>query len=409
MGILLETDACCLASNARLRPYGLTLQYRLLQCTVRFFVTPPRGQGRCTALQLVGGLAIDPAICVLRHVRAWQGVSDIAMLSGYTYASLLLVFLFTGATCCSALFTQRRPRSSDCLRFKRYYPSAWEEEWLSKRALYAESICQKMKNDSEHSRTWMNATWLTHSPARLTSLSAFNLEVVSYFEYQDTCNGSHSTFVPIEPLVGLLRHPSAHPACNVDEQSIDIEDRSHLLARPAFSMHLGSQAQRQRHYLFDLGCGTTYTSSIGWFVDKYAQQDVHFDEIWAWEAKATPGADFWESVPQNMSSKLHFYNSFVNADVHSAASPIQILQEHLADASMIVFKLDIDNEELEEKLVNALASRGLLSHLDDFYYEEHFNAPEMQAYFGIPSRLWTDTMQRFADYRRQGVHVHYWP
>ena len=51
-------------------------------------------------------------------------------------------------------------------------------------------------------------------------------QVWSRFEYEDACSGK-PTAVPIEPLVGLLRHPAAHPACRPGDGSLDwtLEER----------------------------------------------------------------------------------------------------------------------------------------------------------------------------------------
>ena len=208
--------------------------------------------------------------------------------------------------------------------------------------------------------------------------------------------------------MGLLRHPYANKECRTTTDHFHIENRSYLL--PASSLELGYQSlPGKRNYLFDLGCGNTFQSSLEWLTTAYAQRQVEFDEIWAWEAGPVSSRDFWSSVPANIYSKIHFFNDAINNDVDSAANPVSILKSRLQQADVVVFKLDIDDEQLEEKLMQTLESKNLFINMTDLFYEEHFDAPEMRLYFQRPNRSWLDTFDRFYKLRHAGVRAHYWP
>ena len=66
--------------------------------------------------------------------------------------------------------------------------------------------------------------------------------------------------------VGLLRHPFGHPDCFTPEfQDYDIENRSHLLVMP-MPAPLSAKIFPGKKYLLDMGCGSSYDSSLAFFV-----------------------------------------------------------------------------------------------------------------------------------------------
>ena len=162
-----------------------------------------------------------------------------------------------------------------------------------------------------------------------------------------------------------------------------------------------------RKLLFDLGCGSSFASSLQWFVDTYNQRGVTFDEIWCWEPSQTDHHAFWSSVPVWLVSKLHFYNTFAVAG-SNASAPLGILQAEATSADFVVLKLDIDNDDLEDQILQSVLQ---VKHLvGELYFEKHFDITEMHPYFGegLKSSLF-DVLTMFRQLRQSGLRLHYWP
>ena len=72
---------------------------------------------------------------------------------------------------------------------------------------------------------------------------------------------------------------------------------------------------------------------------------------------------------------------------------------------------DIDTEWLEQAIMSALQEHGLLGHIAELMFEQHFSGTkEMDRHFG--SNIATDlpkVLDNFVSLRRRGVRLHYWP
>eukprot|EP00891_Asterochloris_glomerata_P007234 jgi/Astpho2/7234/Aster-x1426 len=294
-----------------------------------------------------------------------------------------------------------------CLEFRGYHSSDWEQRWLQDVDTLQKGACEAMKQDADLGRGWVQQAALAHELRFLPS----NSTIWSYMEYSNTCHRSLPLFVPVEPLVGLLRHPFGHPHCYTPEfMEYNIENRSHLLAMP-MSAPLSAKIFPGKKYLLDLGCGGSYGSSLAWFVDKYHMRGLDFDEVWGWEAAQVDATAFWASVPPDVMPKLHFYNAYVSDDFKSPANPVNIISSIVQPGDMVVVKLDIDTEWLEQAIMGALMERHLLSVLAELYFEQHFSGTdEMNPYFGYDLKTTLkDTMHNFVSLRRRGIRIHYWP
>ncbi|DBB13185.1 TPA: hypothetical protein ACH3X3_004933 [Trebouxia sp. C0006] len=308
---------------------------------------------------------------------------------------------------------QLRTRSN-CLEFLEYLPSSWEEGWLQKADSLTRSICDTMQQERRQAKEWLDGVASHDVPKYSAQTKRFwtplskvdSMSVWSFYKYRDVCSDDKQyVYVPIEPAVGLLRNPFATPCTSFDPKQnvIDVQDREYLLlASPTWTQYFPG-----RKLLFDLGTGTSFDSSLLWFVEKYQHLGVQFDEIWSWEARDTNPHAYWQTVPDKWVSKLHFYNTFATEHTNLSAPLGMILDQYKA-GDFVVVKLDIDNEELESIIV-----RGLLdiAHvLGELFFEKHFDAPEMRPYFGdgLSTDL-TGTLQMFRQYRSAGVRLHYWP
>ena len=265
-----------------------------------------------------------------------------------------------------------------------------------------------MADDQEEARTWVEDLAQTDPPEYNTSTHKTSADGVwSFFKYRDVCSSTKKdmVYVPIEPAVGLLRHPFAAPCDSfaINQASFDVQDREYLLL--ATKQFIKSFPGRK--YLFDLGTGTSFSSSLQWFVDRYKQRGVIFDEIWCWEATATDAQAYWQSVPEQYVSKIHFYNTFATQGL-GASAPLGIMQGRYQKGDYVVVKLDIDNDALEDQILDGLLK--LRHKVGELFFEKHFDNEEMHPYFGEGLRTGLhETLQLFRKFRQVGARLHYWP
>ena len=162
-----------------------------------------------------------------------------------------------------------------------------------------------------------------------------------------------------------------------------------------------------RKLLFDMGAGSSFASSLQWFTDTYEQRGVRFDEVWCWESAPLDHHEFWPTVPDQLVSKLHYYNTFAAAGFNASA-PLGILQDRVTSADFVVLKLDIDNDALEDQILQSVLE---VKHLiGDMYFEKHFDDLEMHPFFGtgLKSNV-HDVLTMFRQLRESGLRLHYWP
>lgn len=265
-----------------------------------------------------------------------------------------------------------------------------------------------MADDKDEARIWVEDVARADAPQYNISTGVSQAHGVwSFFKYRDLCSPTRMdmVYVPIEPAVGLLRHPFAAPCESFDanQRSFDVQDREYLLL--ATEQFIKSFPGRK--YLLDLGTGTSFSSSLQWFVDKYKQRGVVFDEIWCWEATPTEAQTYWQSVPEEYVAKVHFYNTFATHGLHASA-PLGILQGKYQKGDYVVVKLDIDNDALEDQILHGLLE--LRHAVGELFFEKHFDNEEMHPYFGDDLKTGLhETLKLFQQFRRVGARLHYWP
>ena len=319
----------------------------------------------------------------------------------------LTVAVLCTLKCCAAISLHRHdgpvPRTTkaenSCIEFVQYKPSQWERTWLKEANSRSEQACDFLKEEVELGQEWVGGI----ANDADGTLKRFDDSVWSTYVYRNACSASRETFaIPIEPAVGLLRHPFA-PPCTLDVPGRDVQDRDYMLLAPValtstFSGH---------KLLFDLGSGRDFDSSLRWFVDSYKNRGIEFDEIWAWEVQDTGPHEYWQTVPDEVVGKLHFYNTYAS-DRSGLPSPLGILKSKFVPGDFIVVKLDIDNEDLESRIMQQVLNMPEM--IAEMFFEKHFDAPEMHPYFGqgLTSTL-KDALTLFQKFRRAGLRLHYWP
>lgn len=290
-----------------------------------------------------------------------------------------------------------------CLEFLKYVPSSWESEWIRNAKALQSNICGKMGEQRELGREWLSNLAADSRDIQQPP----DHKVLSSYQYRNVCSDSGTpVHFPIEPTVGLLRHPFAYPCAREPESQqlqVDVQDRDYLLlAHPDYVSSFPG-----RRMLFDLGSGNSFSSSLQWFVERYQDHAVSWDEIWAWDIKEIEPQEYWQGVPDEVYGKLHFYNTYAS-DKHGPPSPLGILQDRFRPGDFVVIKLDIDHEVLEGKIMQQLLEIRYM--VGEVFFEMHFDAPEMHEFFGGGhSNQLHSTLLFFEKYRKAGIRLHYWP
>ena len=120
----------------------------------------------------------------------------------------------------------RDQANASCIRKKIYVPSSWELDWMRSVGRLMDDDpkwkkgCTKMQSQKKDVEQWMDLwqereTW---TPEKL-SAATWSPEVLSYHKVID-CQGREVARIPLEPLVGFLRHP--RHICFVSDGSLNV-------------------------------------------------------------------------------------------------------------------------------------------------------------------------------------------
>ena len=269
------------------------------------------------------------------------------------------------------------------------------------------------------------------------------MEVLSHHVYRDTCSCAEVR-IPIEPLVGFLRHPCGicldqqnhfvrRDGVKVSSRWEALLTKSHLLplwadelARTRVGGGGDSQgaaaesAPRVRSaILFDLGASTYHGgaggSSLHWFVEQYWRRGFAFDRIFAWEATPTPDELIFQRMPTGVLNALSYYNVPIDTSTPGARhNPLRTLREMTRPGDMVVVKIDFDDCVAERRLVEQLlAASELHTRVTELYFEHHCAESPMDAMSWHVNRsrcndTLRDSYQLFARLRAVGIRAHPW-
>ena len=294
-----------------------------------------------------------------------------------------------------------------------YMPSDWERAWAAQAdtLFQANRLCARMQEEGNKSATWLHQVQ-EHLPG---AGKGYNTPPTSaIFSYFDrVCTTASGQQVPIrqyvEPLVGHMRHPYGLPECVPSGQTrVDVQSRDYILFGGASASTL-ARLYPGRKYLFDAGT-RNYASSLDYLFNTYAAMGIQFDQIFAWEMKPFNHIEYWAGVPDDAVPRLHLYNTPVNATPGSKMNPLRIIRQLYRPGDLIVFKLDIDDDLVETSLVDQIAADSdLESMISEMFFEKHYHAKEMESYFKVPATKYPAALNKLAQLRRLGLHIHYWP
>lgn len=289
--------------------------------------------------------------------------------------------------------------TEECKMTQRYVASPWEQYWGEHILEVASHVgmkyiqlvgpkqeqddtwgcgCELMKDNRDAVDSWMalaeeraTAGWDTNRMLE----AHWPAGVMSYFSIESHCKGQdvqEVARVPIEPLVGFLRHPRA--VCLGPGLPL-ILSKDYLL--PNWNFEISPQPKgARRAFFFDLGA-STYNAGAGgasgsWFVDEYARRGIQFDRILAWEMTQMSPAHIFRAMPNDVVDRVSYYNIPVSARKGHPHNPLRTLQNIATVDDFVVIKLDIDHSIIETAIVKQiLESSEIAALIDEFYFEHH--------------------------------------
>lgn len=313
--------------------------------------------------------------------------------------------------------------SLECSVNKTYIPSALEIRWLNMiDNLHGENAnewkkgCVEINNDITQIKEWLRLqqSWQTEDLWGKEGTSWMKAGVLSYFDISESC-GHHPVvhhFVPIEPLVGFLRHP-LHICVDPLPSEKYVIDKEYL-----FLMRLNSVYPRIRRgivgrkYLFDLGA-STYTSGGGgvsqqWFVESYRKRGIDFERILAWEAEKHTVEKLFEQYPHDVAAVISYYNLPASPDITDKMSPVRMLKQLAKTDDVVIVKVDIDNDPIELAIVQSIMrDPAVYSLVDEFFFEHHVSGNPI---WGGHKKIMniTESYALFSELRHKGIRAHSW-
>ena len=309
-----------------------------------------------------------------------------------------------------------------CQVSRTYHPSGLERSWWDRLDSLVDlgswrRGCEMLKADALV-RDWLRY-WRRRE--RHSSPRGWNTSLFSYHVLTD-CHGK-TIHVPIEPLIGLLRHPRYHCFAPPDVRRADADgagatNKDYML--PAWSNELMPElgrASRHRAFFFDLGA-STYDAGLGgssqrWFIEAYEQRGISFSRILAWEAQPTPAAAVVGATPIRVLDRLSYYNVPVDPAPGAKANPLRVLKALGSVEDFIVLKIDIDAPSVEESLlVQILEDDELAALIDELYFEHHVHLSPMRKWWstGLSGTGCAvhDSYALFRALRARGIRAHSW-
>ena len=325
----------------------------------------------------------------------------------------------------AAALTQVHPRSGG------YAPSRLEAQWAAHVCEWDGELCSRIASEREQWQRWFDAARPGAGGGAANELWS-TLAVTGLGG-----SGSSPTSVRLEPLAGYLRDP--RPSCPglglTPALASDREDaKGFIFLDPVFyalvaaSLRSAGAPVVPRALLFDLGSTRWEPASVGlsgaaWLLDAYDKLGITFDAVFAWEAAPVSSRDYFSAMPLDLASKWLFYNFPVIGPRHDgpAASapgmpgpddPLELLRTVARPGDFVVFKIDIDAQQLEEDIVVELVLDEELGALvDDLYFEHHVRNQVMgpRGWGGGQTRDIQDSTGLFQALRRAGIRAHSWP
>lgn len=296
-----------------------------------------------------------------------------------------------------------------------YHPSKWESYWHENiGALQSQDNNWKVACDyiakwekekvAEYERMWNRRQFWTLKDILDED---WDKDLFSYHAMIDNCSNNVTMRIPIEPLVGALRHP-AYP-CFRNKR----HNKNWIFT--TYDFEFEPHGFGFRKYLFDLGA-SLYDAGPGgasqhWFVDTYKARGIEFDRILGWEVKPHSDPQIYEGMPQEIVDVMSYYNLPADTGTNAKHNPLRIMRSIATVQDFVVVKIDIDHSATEMALVQEILEDNALSALiDELYFEHHVMMSPMNACCWRYNNQGDvkSSHELFAKLRRRGIRAHSW-
>jgi hypothetical protein len=239
--------------------------------------------------------------------------------------------------------------------------------------------------------------------------------ILSYFEVEEDCgNGAVVEYVPIEPVIGFMRHPMV--LCL--DQYIDVVDKDYMFLLNSLVVFPSPKRNHvvTKYYLFDLGASLYDQGGGGasqkWFVEEYRSRGIEFDRILCWEGTQATPESIYKAYPNDVVDKVSYYNVLAEQDLDTKMSPVRMIKALVKPSDFLVLKLDIDNDPVELAIINSFIDDPSVTNLiDEFFFEHHVNNnPVEHMGWETNKKIMniTQSYSLFYKLRKAGIRAHSW-
>lgn len=299
-----------------------------------------------------------------------------------------------------------------------YRESQWERFWhenigdLQSADSVWKDACEYMtKWDSSKVKEyeWM---WQRRQQWTLEELMAeqWDKSIFSYHEMVDGCTGDVTMRIPIEPLVGALRHP-AYPCFRRNRDAL--LDKNWIFT--TYDFEFAPHGFGFRKYLFDLGA-SLYDSGAGgasqhWFIDTYKARGIQFDRVLGWEVTKHDDPVIYRGMPPDVVDAMSYFNMPAETAADAKHNPLRTLKAIARREDFVVIKIDIDHSPTELALVQQILAEPEISNLiDELYFEHHvMQSPLNACCWGYNNQGdVASSYDLFANLRKLGIRAHSW-
>jgi len=304
---------------------------------------------------------------------------------------------------------------------KIYRPSPLEESSHRSAARWINDYCGKWEEDSKPRHMLLKAV-LSINEHKSAEIRQNGWEsVLSQFEYSIKCrSGNRSAVRVVEPLYSTLRSPltisCSEGLGSVSKQAVMNVD--YFITTDKYVP--GVQYARNKIFI-DLGAalwsggdGPHGGLSQQWLISHYIARGIHFNRWILWEAKPKVGDEIFAGVPHSLYASFQYMNVACTADPEDPANPLNVLRKIANEHDFVVFKLDIDDSELERQFISQiLANPSYHKVIDELFWEPHYYEPYLIkcCWKGRANTSFSlsEVYETFTNLRRLGIWAHGWP
>ncbi len=148
-----------------------------------------------------------------------------------------------------------------------------------------------------------------------------------------------------------------------------------------------------------------------YFVEQLEKQCLELAGVFAWEVTFASPDVVWREIPGYLKSRYRWFNVPATTGTGDWDNPLTHIAAVATPDDYVMFKLDIDNNDVEEAIVAGLmASPHLMNLIDEMVWEHHVRfEPLVGAWHTDNSpKIMNDSLALFSAMRRAGMRIHSW-